>query len=152
MTETTTRARGATEMPVYMRRNEFDPVPELTALRDGPRVAKVRTAFGMDVWAVTRHEDVREVLSDAGTFSNTLGMARMAMMDDLSDAERARMRAGNLLAFDPPDHTRLRRMLTAEFTIRRMRRLEPRIHEIVAEHLDAMEAKRPTSRCPCRRW
>ncbi|GAY08342.1 putative cytochrome P450 hydroxylase [Pseudonocardia sp. N23] len=43
----------------------------------------------------------------------------MAMMDDLSEEERARMRAGSLLAFDPPDHIRLRRMLTPEFTIRR---------------------------------
>ena len=44
-----------------------------------------------------------------------------------------------LLAFDPPEHTRLRRMLTPEFTVRRMRRLEPRIVEIVADHLDELE-------------
>ena len=68
------------------------------------------------------------------------------------------MRAGNLLAFDPPEHTRLRRMLTPEFTVRRMRRLEPRIVEIVDEHLDAMERPgrpptwSPTSPCPSRRW
>ncbi|AEA24821.1 Linalool 8-monooxygenase [Pseudonocardia dioxanivorans CB1190] len=145
MSQSDTRTRAAIELPVYMRRNEFEPVPELAALRDGPRVARVRTAFGIDVWAVTRHEDVRTVLSDATTFSNTLGLARMAMMDDLSDEERARMRAGNLLAFDPPEHTRLRRMLTPEFTIRRMRRLEPRIREIVDEHLDVMAAKGPPS-------
>jgi cytochrome P450 len=53
------------------------------------------------------------------------------------------MRAGNLLVFDPPDHTRLRRLLTPEFTVRRMRRLEPRIREIVEEHLDAMERSGP---------
>ena len=49
------------------------------------------------------------------------------------------MRAGQLLAFDPPEHTRLRRMLTPEFTVRRMRRLEPRIAEIVEAALDDME-------------
>ena len=53
------------------------------------------------------------------------------------------MRAGNLLGVDPPEHTRLRRMLTPEFTVRRMRRLEPRIVEIVDDHLDAMEKAGP---------
>ena len=69
------------------------------------------------------------------------------------------MRAGNLLGVDPPEHTRLRRMLTPEFTVRRMRRLEPRIVEIVDEHLDAMEQagppgrpRRRRSRCRSRRW
>ena len=51
------------------------------------------------------------------------------------------MRAGNLLGFDPPDHGRLRKILAGEFTVRRMRRLEPRVAEIVGDHLDAMERK-----------
>ncbi|MGP3938077.1 cytochrome P450, partial [Nonomuraea sp. KM88] len=54
------------------------------------------------------------------------------------------MRAGQLIGLDPPEHTRLRRMLTAEFTARRMRRLEPRITEIVQTALDGLEgAGRP---------
>jgi len=40
-----------------------------------------------------------------------------------------------MLAFDPPEHTRLRRMLTPEFTVRRMAGLRPRIQQIVDEHL-----------------
>ena len=61
----------------------------------------------------------------------------------VSDEEMARSRAGNLLGLDPPEHQRLRRMLTPEFTIRRMKRLEPRIVEIVDQHLDAMESAGP---------
>jgi cytochrome P450 len=49
------------------------------------------------------------------------------------------MQAGALLGSDPPEHTRLRRMLTPEFTVRRMRRLEPRITEIVQDALDDLE-------------
>jgi cytochrome P450 len=64
---------------------------------------------------------------------------------DLDEATLRRMRAGNPLLLDPPEHTRLRRMLTPEFTVRRMRRLEPRIHEIVDQHLDAMERTGPPS-------
>ncbi|MFC5831495.1 cytochrome P450 [Nonomuraea insulae] len=61
------------------------------------------------------------------------------MAPSLSEEELAELRAGQMLAFDPPDHTRLRRMLTPEFTMRRMRRLEPRIVEIVDAALDDLE-------------
>jgi cytochrome P450 len=61
----------------------------------------------------------------------------------VSDEELASSRAGNLLGLDPPAHQRLRRMLTPEFTIRRMKRLEPRIVEIVDAQLDAMESTGP---------
>jgi cytochrome P450 len=58
----------------------------------------------------------------------------------LSDEDRSRLRAGNLLMLDPPAHQRLRRMVATEFTVRRIKRLESRIAAIVVEHLDAMEA------------
>ncbi len=135
------------ELPVHMRRTTFDPVPELRELREGPGIARVTTMFGHEAWLVTRFADVREVLGDAERFSNSrvMEMRRPPGMSDMTDEELAQARAGNLLAHDPPDHTRLRRLLTPEFTVRRMRRLEPRIREIVQEHLDAMERKGPPS-------
>ncbi|WP_329079647.1 MULTISPECIES: cytochrome P450 [unclassified Streptosporangium] len=127
-------------LPLHMRRAGFDPDPELGALRDGEGVRLTRTPLGVDAWLVTRYEDVRAVLSDAERFSN----ARMVNFQlpgvQRSEEELAAIRAGNLLAFDPPEHTRLRRTLTPEFTLRRMRRLEPRITRIVEDHLDAMES------------
>jgi cytochrome P450 len=44
------------------------------------------------------------------------------------------------IEMDPPDHTRLRRKLTAVFTVKRMKQLEPRIEQIVEERLDALAA------------
>ena len=128
-----------------MRRDAFDPAPELAELRDGPGIGRIRTPFGLEGWLVTRFADVREVLSDSERFSDfrVTELRRPPGMEDVSDEELARMRAGNLLVFDPPEHTRLRRLLTPEFTVRRMRRLEPRIREIVEEHLDAMERSGP---------
>ncbi|MGN9781623.1 cytochrome P450 [Nonomuraea sp. ZG12] len=127
--------------PIYMRRDGFDPVPELAAMRDEERVRRISTPFGVDAWLVTRHADVREVLGDAERFK----IARRDMMalpgaPKMTEKEVAAMRAGNLLSTDPPEHTRLRRLLTPEFTIRRMRRLEPRIRDIVTDHLDAMQS------------
>ncbi|MDN5917176.1 MAG: cytochrome P450 [Pseudonocardia sp.] len=143
MTETPVRP-DATQMPLHMQRNRFDPNPTLTGFRDEGEIPVVRTGFGMEAFLVTRYEDVREVLGDGARFSNAGQMAfRRPDGPQFSESELAQMRAGQLLALDPPEHTRLRRMLTPEFTLRRMRRLEPRIVEIVDEHLDAMESAGP---------
>jgi cytochrome P450 len=137
MTDT---VREAPELPLHMRRDGFDPVPDMAALRDDEGVRLITTSFGGPAYLVTRHADVKEVLADSARFSNEFRRSFEAEgAPPISDEERARMRAGNLLGFDPPEHTRLRRMLTPEFTVRRMRRLEPRIVEIVEEHLDAMQ-------------
>jgi cytochrome P450 len=126
--------------PVHMRRDAFDPTPELGEIRESEGVRRIVNAFGMHVYLVTRHDDVKAMLADYERFSNTRppGFV-MPGAPAVSDEEVASARAGNLLGLDPPEHQRLRRMLTPEFTIRRMKRLEPRITEIVTEHLDAME-------------
>jgi cytochrome P450 len=137
MTETV--EREAPELPLHMRRDGFDPVPEMAALREEEGIRRVTTSFGSPAYLVSRHADVKAVLADSTRFSNESRRAFDAPgAPQLSDEDRARMRAGNLLGVDPPEHTRLRRMLTPEFTVRRMRRLEPRIVEIVDDHLDAM--------------
>ncbi|MEU4832612.1 cytochrome P450 [Streptosporangium sp. NPDC023615] len=125
-------------MPLHMRRERFDPVEELTRARDGEGVTRFTTIFGTPAYLVSRYEDVREVLSDATRFSNA-GPQPLLRPGNLSDEELARLQAGQMLAHDPPEHTRLRRMLTPEFTVRRMRRLEPRIVEIVDAALDDLE-------------
>ncbi|WP_103960122.1 cytochrome P450 [Nonomuraea solani] len=128
-------------MPLHMRRVEFDPAPELAAARDDERVKRVTTTHGDPAWLVTRYADVREVLGDAERFKVApQTIARLPGTPQLTEEQLAKVKAGNLLGVDPPEHTRLRRMLTPEFTIRRMRRLEPRIQRIVEDHLDAMEA------------
>jgi cytochrome P450 len=141
MTETLQdETREAPTLPLHMRRDGFDPVPDMAAMRDDEGVREVDTAFGMPAFLVARHADVKAVLADSARFSNESRRAFDAPgAPKFSDEERERMRAGNLLGVDPPEHTRLRRMLTPEFTVRRMRRLEPRIIEIVDDHLDAME-------------
>ncbi|MFI6451977.1 cytochrome P450 [Streptosporangium amethystogenes] len=126
--------------PLYMRRSGVDPLPELGALRDGEGIKRVSSQFGGDTWLVTRYADVRTVLLDAERFSNASGIDFLPPGLELSEEQAATLRAGNLLAFDPPDHTRLRRILAPEFTFRRMLRLEPRVTRIVEEHLDAMES------------
>ncbi|MET0453078.1 MAG: cytochrome P450 [Mycobacterium sp.] len=130
--------------PVHMRRDGFDPTPELAEIRATTGVRTVVNAFGMQVYLVTRHDDVKYILSDHAHFSNARPPGFVIPgAPVMPEEEQASARAGNLLGLDPPEHQRLRRMLTPEFTIRRIRRLQPRITEIVDQHLDAMEAAGP---------
>ncbi|ODR18216.1 cytochrome P450 [Mycolicibacterium porcinum] len=132
--------------PLHMRRNAFDPTPELAEIRENDGVRTVISAFGNPVYLVTRHEDVKAVLGDHERFSNSRPPGfTLPGAPEMSEEELASARAGDLLGLDPPEHQRLRRMLTAEFTIRRMKRLEPRIVEIVDARLDAMATAGPPS-------
>ena len=125
--------------PVHMRRNGFDPVPELGEIRRDTGVQSVLGALGNQAYLVTRYEDVKTVLADHEHFANSRPPGFVLPgAPAISEDEAARARAGNLLGLDPPEHQRLRRMLTPEFTIRRMQRLQPRITEIVDARLDAM--------------
>ncbi len=127
----------APELPLHMRRNGLSPVEELARARDSEGVVQVKTPFGVPAYVVCRYEDVRQVLADPARFSSALTPFPGA--EQLDADELATMQAGQLIGFDPPEHTRLRRMLTPEFTVRRMRRLEPRITEIVRTALDDLE-------------
>lgn len=122
----------APEIPVHNRRDGLEPLPELRRMsQETPLLETPRD------WVATGQAEVRQILGDADRFS-TMPPA------DTEEDRRRQIQEGNLLQYDPPDHTRLRRMLTPEFTNRRMRRLEPFIEEIVAERLDALErAGRP---------
>lgn len=125
-------------LPVHMRRDRFDPPAEIREIRERPGLGRVTTPLGRPAWLVTRYEDARDVLGDAGRFSS----AALPVIP-VPGATAEQQRAGNLLMLDPPEHTRLRRLLTGEFTVKRIRRLEPRIREIVDTHLDAMEQAGP---------
>ncbi|GAA0485021.1 cytochrome P450 [Paractinoplanes deccanensis] len=116
--------------PLY--RDGLDPVPEMAKLRERAPVSRLPLPMGIRAWLVTGYEPVRAVLGSAEGFSNDFG--RFAAGVGLTAGEQP----GGLGMTDPPMHTRLRRLVTPEFTMRRLARLQPRIESIVAERLDAM--------------
>ncbi len=122
-----------------MRRDTFNPTAELREIRETDGVRTITSAFGMDVFLVTRPEDVKTVLSDHERFSNGRPPGFVVPgAPNIPEEEQASARAGNLLGLDPPEHQRLRRMLTPEFTNRRMKRLQERVVEIIDAQLDTM--------------
>ena len=140
----TDQATHAWTGEVAAQRDGFTLLPEVEELRDAGETRRVATPFGHEATMVSRYADVRELHGDPERFRLDGVPAPPALVAAGRDtAEFRRRQAGNLLGQEPPDHTRLRRMLTGEFTVKRMKRLVPRVEEIVTEHLDAMEKAGP---------
>jgi len=118
-----------------LRRDGLDPVPELGVRRRREPVSKLKLPFGINVWLVTGYEESKEVLGKIEEFSNDF-----VNLVGTSGGLSSDSNPGGLGMADPPVHTRLRRLLTPEFTMRRLSRLAPRIDAIVTERLDAMAA------------
>ncbi|MDQ3576354.1 MAG: cytochrome P450 [Actinomycetota bacterium] len=127
-----------TESPFLpLMREGLDPVAELGRRRAEEPVSQFNL-FGMKFWLLTRYDDIRQVLGSAADFStdfSTLADAAIGV-----EALAGQQDPGGLGMSDPPKHTRLRKILTPEFTMRRLARLAPRIDAIVADCLDTIEA------------
>jgi cytochrome P450 len=84
-------------------------------------------------WLVTRYEDVRAGLADPRLHKSGTGLREAfarQLPPETEQVEFAEDLAHHMLNMDPPDHTRLRKLVTKAFTARRMAALRPRIEEI----------------------
>ncbi|RNG38090.1 cytochrome P450 [Streptomyces botrytidirepellens] len=118
-----------------LKRDGLDPVADLSKTRAKEPISKIWLPFGINGWLVTGYDETKAVLGKAKGFSSDFtNLAEKA----IGVAEQ--QHPGGLGFSDPPTHTRLRRLLTPEFTMRRLSRLTPRIHAIVEERLDEMAA------------
>lgn len=121
------------------RRNELDPVPELAERRNTEPVCLLGKLFGLNIWLVTGYAEAKQVLGDRDGYSNDI--RPYVGNRGRSDAHEI----GGLGFTDPPDHTRLRKILTPEFTRRRLQRLEPQITETVEHQLDEVASQGPVA-------
>ena len=114
-----------------------DPYPALARLRAGP-AALFDERTGQ--WLVSRHADVNALLRDrrlGRTYHHVATNAEWGRPDPPAD-EAAFWRLLDIQMIDqePPDHTRLRRLVSAAFTPRTVERLRPRIDEIATRLVD----------------
>jgi cytochrome P450 len=121
-----------------------DPHALYRVLRDERPVARAVTPLGLRVWLVARHADAREALNDPRLSKD--GGRFMELLDRHSVAPDKRMAfadslAGHMLNSDPPDHTRLRKLVNRAFTVRSISRMRPRIEAIAHALADDMEAR-----------
>ena len=116
-----------------LRRVGMDPLPRLNQWRERRPVKRLPVPLPGGVWLVTGYEQAREVLAAPATTFST-DFTKLAARVGLRKVEHP----GGLGFTDPPDHTRLRRVLTPEFTGRRLQRLVPRVQAVIDGRLDAM--------------
>lgn len=119
-----------------------DPHALYRRLREESPVVRVMMPTGVDAWMVTRYEDVRPALNDPRLSKD--GVRFREILQRRSPGQRAAFAESathHMLNSDPPDHTRLRKLVNKAFTVRAVGRLRPRVEAIAAELADAMAAK-----------
>ncbi|MER7015276.1 cytochrome P450 [Saccharopolyspora sp. NPDC000359] len=121
-----------------------DPHSVYSRLRKECPVQRVVLPAGLQAWVVTRYDDVRSALANPGLRKD------FRRYPDLFARNTMRNRPGfvhpalvaHMLNTDPPDHARLRKLVTKAFTLRRIQEMRPRIEQIATELLDAMDGQR----------
>ncbi len=112
-----------------------NPYPHYKALyATAPR--KIESFFPIAL--IARYADVSAVLRDHQHFSS-VQIERPELEDPDDPFGKGRLRT--MLFSDPPDHSRLRRLVSRDFTPKRIRELEPRIREITRTLLDKVQAR-----------
>ncbi|MGC0417210.1 cytochrome P450 [Embleya sp. AB8] len=120
------------------RDRPFDPPDVFRHLRAADPVTKVPLPDGSSLWLITRDEDARQVLVDRRfTTASTPDLLRPR------DADLEARRVGNLLRLDPPEHTRVRRLLVGAFTPSRLRQMRTDIRLLVSDVLETMARLTP---------
>ncbi|MFE0138701.1 cytochrome P450 [Streptomyces sp. NPDC059037] len=115
--------------------NPFIPVKGADLERlEGP-VGKVRLPFGGWAWLISRHDDVRQLLRHPG-FSSDQYKTGFPILNPIPPKQEDA--SGLFIFMDGEEHSRFRRMLTAEFMIKNIRRIEPLIEETVVQALERM--------------
>jgi cytochrome P450 len=115
-----------------------DPQGLFARLRSSAPVAQVITPEGVRAWLVTRYEDVRAALADSRLAKDWVTHMTPEDFDINVDPIQAYLDQ-HMLNLDPPDHSRLRRLVVKAFTPGRVAALRPRISAVAGELLDAME-------------
>ncbi len=118
-----------------------NPYPHLKAIRDAEPVHY--TLVGR--WALFGYDDVFRLLRDPAL---SVDDAKADFSDENERVEMFERLGGDdlepdtsMLNTDPPDHTRLRRLVSKAFTPKTIEALRPRVQELVTESLDRMEAE-----------
>ncbi|MFI1100276.1 cytochrome P450 [Streptomyces melanogenes] len=111
-----------------------DPHAAYAHLRETGPVHRITGPDGLPVWIVTRYADVRQLMADPrlsldkahAAPGNYQGLTLPPTLD------------ANLLNMDPPDHTRIRRLVTKAFTPGRVEQMRPDIQALADQLLDAV--------------
>lgn len=124
----------AVRFPFPSRPVPYDPAPETRELRAKCPVTKVTLPDDSTAWLTTGFNETREAMTDP-RYSRALAFSSERPIYGVELTL-----VGSLLAMDPPEHSRLRKLVAAAFTDRRIKALRPRVAAIVDDLIDKMLA------------
>ncbi|MFF0288317.1 cytochrome P450 [Streptomyces sp. NPDC005262] len=115
-----------------------DPYPAYAWLREHSPVHRTALPSGVEAWLVTRYADARQALADTRLSKNPAHHDEPAHAKGKTGipGERKAELMTHLLNIDPPDHTRLRRLVSKAFTPRRVAEFAPRVQELTDRLID----------------
>jgi cytochrome P450 len=111
-----------------------DPYPRYARLRELGPVLRADD----DALVVTRHADCAAVVRDARLGHMPKHMLAFVGLGDWEEHPALRLLFSSILTLNPPDHTRLRRLVSTSFTARRVQLLRPAVERLVDDLLDAI--------------
>ncbi|MGA5822926.1 cytochrome P450 [Kitasatospora sp. NPDC094028] len=121
------------------RPGEAFPPPRYQDYREQSGLVVCHLPNGNRVWLVTRHEDVRAVLTDRRISSNP-DHPGFPNVSQTMGVPRQEQIPGWFVGLDSPEHDRFRKALIPEFSVRRVRELRPAVEQTVDRCIDAMLA------------
>jgi cytochrome P450 len=122
--------------------DQDDPFPLFAAVRERGPVHSVTLADGHPAWLVVGHAEARAALNDA-RLSKDMHAALATGDGVVAEGLPGPAFARHMLVVDPPDHTRLRRLVSAAFSVRRIEGLRPHVQAIVDSLLDDIASAGP---------
>ena len=122
-----------------------DPFPVFAQVRDLGPVHAVTLADGHGAWLVVSYEEARAALNES-RLSKDMHAALATGSGVVAEGLPGPAFARHMLTVDPPDHTRLRRLVSAAFSVRRVEALRSRIQAITDDLLDDIARHGPDSR------
>lgn len=120
-----------------------DPYPAYAWLREHAPVHRTTLPSGVDAWLVTRYADAKKALADPRLSKNPQRHSAAAHAKGkvgIPGERRAELMT-HLLNIDPPDHTRLRRLVSKAFTPPRVAAFAPRVRTLTDQLIDAFEER-----------
>lgn len=123
---------------LFSRDFAADPYPAYAWLREHAPVHWTRLPSGVEAWLVTRYADAKQALADPRLSKNPAHHDETAHAKGKTGipGERQAELMTHLLNIDPPDHTRLRRLVSKAFTPRRVAEFAPRVQELTDGLID----------------
>ncbi|MFI0424373.1 cytochrome P450 [Spongiactinospora sp. 9N601] len=115
----------------------LEPPEEYAKMRESAAASRITLPTGDPAWLVTRYEEVRTVLADPRFSREAITAPGAPRVFPIAKG------AKSIIVMDPPEHSRLRRLVSHAFSVRRMEALRPHVERRARELVAAMEAAGP---------